>query len=276
MRKERCLWWSSPPAGVFYHGHGASDDGDGEDWRRFLSLFVLKPFPTSEGEFTCLDGQCINIEQRCDQTPNCRHQIHPKKWKWKADTQGRVRRGRLQDNCYERELQQDNCAVFLRHRKAREPAGQGECLDECDRRVEHQGGRPHLQPQVQTPTAVVWLQVGTKSMQWQHTKHHRVKYHNLKRERSLNALSLEELSSLWVPPLVFENTADNEAMEGTKDSEVWIFAKKTVLITLLGIIKLRPGYSDKGRRFHPKQSWGGWWGELFIDEDAFLDVVFFF
>ena len=49
---------------------------------------------------------------------------------------------------------------------------------------------------------------------------HRVKYHNLKRERSLNALSLEELSSLWVPPLVFENTADNEAVEGTKDSEV--------------------------------------------------------
>ena len=49
---------------------------------------------------------------------------------------------------------------------------------------------------------------------------HRVKYHNLKRERSLNALSLEELSSLWIPPLVFENTADNEAVEGTKDSEV--------------------------------------------------------
>ena len=47
-----------------------------------------------------------------------------------------------------------------------------------------------------------------------------MKYHNLKRERSLNALSLEELSSLWVPPLVFENTADNEAVEGTKDSEV--------------------------------------------------------
>ena len=52
------------------------------------------------------------------------------------------------------------------------------------------------------------------------TNHDRVKYHNLKRERSLNALSLEELSSLWVPPLVFENTADNEAVEGTKDSEV--------------------------------------------------------
>ena len=45
----------------------------------FSSLYILKPFPTSEGEFTCLDGQCINIEQRCDQTPNCRHQIHQQK-----------------------------------------------------------------------------------------------------------------------------------------------------------------------------------------------------
>ena len=81
-----------------------------------------------------------------------------------------------------------------------------------------------------------------------------MKYHNLKRERSLNALSLEELSSLWVPPLVFENTADNEAVEGTKDSEVCLFAKKKTILIKLGIIKLRPGYSDKGRRFYPKQS----------------------
>ena len=50
----------------------------------------------------------------------------------------------------------------------------------------------------------------------------RVKYHNLKRERSLNALSLDEISSLWIPPLVFQNTADNEAVEGTKDSEVFL------------------------------------------------------
>ena len=48
-----------------------------------------------------------------------------------------------------------------------------------------------------------------------------MKYHNLKRERSLNALSLDEISSLWIPPLVFQNTADNEAVEGTKDSEVF-------------------------------------------------------
>ena len=58
----------------------------------------------------------------------------------------------------------------------------------------------------------------------------RVKYHNLKRERSLNALSLDEISSLWIPPLVFQNTADNEAVEGTKDSEV--FSQKDLQNTL--------------------------------------------
>ena len=28
----------------------------------------------SEGSFTCDDGQCIYIEERCDQTPNCADQ----------------------------------------------------------------------------------------------------------------------------------------------------------------------------------------------------------
>ena len=36
-----------------------------------------------EGDFTCMDGQCISIEQRCDQTPNCRL-VH---W-WCLDSRG--------------------------------------------------------------------------------------------------------------------------------------------------------------------------------------------
>ena len=102
---------------------------------------------------------------------------------------------------------------------------------------------------------------------------HRVRYHNLKRERSLNALSLEELSSLWVPPLVFENTADNEAVEGTKDSEVcsqpfslfnFFFDNLSCFVWMILSVKLQLGHSDKGGRFHPKQSWGGRWGEILL------------
>ena len=48
----------------------------------------------------------------------------------------------------------------------------------------------------------------------------RIRYYNLKKERSSNALSLEEHKQLWIPYLVFENTENNEATEGTKDTEL--------------------------------------------------------
>ena len=42
----------------------------------------------------------------------------------------------------------------------------------------------------------------------------------MKKQRSSNALSLEEHNKLWIPYLVFENTENNEATEGTKDTEL--------------------------------------------------------
>ena len=50
-----------------------------------------------------------------------------------------------------------------------------------------------------------------------YTKHlfprydYRIKYLNLKKARSLNALSLEDVHRLWIPFLVFDNTEENEA-----------------------------------------------------------------
>ena len=40
---------------------------------------------------------------------------------------------------------------------------------------------------------------------------YRIKYWNLKRTRSQNALALEDVERLWIPFLVFDNTKDNEA-----------------------------------------------------------------
>ena len=40
---------------------------------------------------------------------------------------------------------------------------------------------------------------------------YRIKYWNLKRTRSQNALALEDVERLWIPFLVFDNTEDNEA-----------------------------------------------------------------
>jgi hypothetical protein len=50
----------------------------------------------------------------------------------------------------------------------------------------------------------------------------RLQYYNLKKERSQNALTLEEVYKLWIPFLVFDNTENNEATKGTEDTEVTI------------------------------------------------------
>ena len=49
---------------------------------------------------------------------------------------------------------------------------------------------------------------------------HRIKYYNLKKTRSQNALAIEEVQRLWIPFLVFDNTEANEATKGTEDTEL--------------------------------------------------------
>ena len=48
-------------------------------------------------------------------------------------------------------------------------------------------------------------------MHWRQRYDYRIKYWNLKRTRSQNALALEDVERLWIPFLVFDNTKDNEA-----------------------------------------------------------------
>ena len=51
---------------------------------------------------------------------------------------------------------------------------------------------------------------------------YRLKYHNLKQERSLNSLSREEIERLWIPFVVFSNTEHQEATKGGDETEVTI------------------------------------------------------
>ena len=51
---------------------------------------------------------------------------------------------------------------------------------------------------------------------------YRLKYHNLKLERSANLLTREETESLWIPFVVFANTEGNEATKGTEDTEMTV------------------------------------------------------
>ena len=53
---------------------------------------------------------------------------------------------------------------------------------------------------------------------------YRIKYFNLKKTRSQNALALEDVHRLWIPFLVFDNTEKNEA------TKVFCFAHSMVLL----------------------------------------------
>ena len=50
----------------------------------------------------------------------------------------------------------------------------------------------------------------------------RLKYHNLKTERSNNLLSRSEIDNLWIPFVVFSNTEKSEATKGDDDTEVTV------------------------------------------------------
>ena len=50
----------------------------------------------------------------------------------------------------------------------------------------------------------------------------RLKYHNLKTERSNNLLSRSEIDNLWIPFVVFSNTENSEATKGDDDTEVTV------------------------------------------------------
>ena len=50
----------------------------------------------------------------------------------------------------------------------------------------------------------------------------RLKYHNLKIERSANLLTREEIDKIWIPFIVFGNTENNDATTGDDNTEVTI------------------------------------------------------
>ena len=57
---------------------------------------------------------------------------------------------------------------------------------------------------------------------------YRIKYLNLKKTRSQNALSLEDVHRLWIPFLVFDNTEKNEAtkVESTICLTLYLFLRE--------------------------------------------------
>ena len=139
----------------------------------------LKLTGCAEGQFTCDDGQCIGMERRCDQVtgrePNCRD-----------------------------ESDENGCQLIVfknNYNKNIPPI----TSDEDGRVIPAQVGISTILMKVveiEEVAHAIHLQFQIK-MQW---KENRVKYQNLKDKTSLNALSNSDISLLWLPLVIYDNT----------------------------------------------------------------------
>ena len=143
----------------------------------------------NESQFTCDDGQCVSMEERCNQLPNCRD-----------------------------ESDENGCEILILkqgYKKRVPPITSADFLDNSVVPV------PVKVSLTLFKVVAIHEEDHSISLQFQITlewRENRATYHNLKKESYLNALSFEEINKLWLPLVVFTNT---DQQETTRLGENW-------------------------------------------------------
>ena len=152
----------------------------------------IKLTSCSAGLFTCEDGQCIDMEHRCDQNPNC------------VDQSDEV-----------------NCQMLVKsdtYKKTIAP-------------FSYNGTNGQVAPVLVNVSMDIISLLKFKEVDMEFVLKYQIKkewfdtrltYWNLKERRYANALSSEEKESIWLPILTFTNTENNEVTAGDIDSEVTV------------------------------------------------------
>ena len=156
--------------------HSWSIGGDSEECHSGQPYTTkLKLTGCKEGDFTCNDGQCVRMAERCNQVPDCRDETDERgcevvilkdSYNKNIPPIGKTAKGVAIPA---------NVSISITLKKV---VG-----------IEEVGHSIHLQFQI--------------NMQW---TENRVKYQNLKDEVSLNALSERDIKHLWLPRIVYANT----------------------------------------------------------------------
>ena len=154
--------------------HNWTIEGDKGCHRGQPYVTALKMSGCKKGNFTCNDGQCVNIDLRCNQLPDCRD---------KSDER----------NC-EILVLEDGYNKLIPPLISSKPVEVSVSIDllklvdidEVDYSIEIQFGI---------------------TLKW---KENRAIYQNLKKRDSLNALSQNDIQMLWLPEVVYENTDQKE------------------------------------------------------------------
>ena len=136
---------------------------------------MLKLTGCKEDEFTCDDGQCVKMEERCNQVPDCKDESDEKGcqvivlkdgYNKKVPPIGRAKTGRA--------IPAD-VSISITLMKVVE-------IEEVDHSI-------HLQFQI----SFVW-------------RENRVLYNNLKTDTPMNALTMDDIKRIWLPLIVYDNT----------------------------------------------------------------------
>ena len=163
----------------------------------------LKLTGCREGEFTCSDGQCVAMEQRCDQLPDCRDKSDEK-----------------------------NCQLMViddSYNKKVPPIGNkdGKVLPAkvnvtivLKDIIEIEETRHKIS--FKFSIRLKWYE-------------NRAQFYNLKQRASLNALSQTEIESMWLPFVIYDNTDQNEAVKLAEDVDTTVTVSKEGSFTRSGI-----------------------------------------
>ena len=150
----------------------------GEPYTTYLKMSGCNPW----GEFTCNDGQCVTIEERCNQIPNCRDEsdevdckLIVLKENYNKKVPPIIPTGENKFN----QTRVDISIVLLKIVS----------MEEVQHKINFQFG-------------II--------LEWEEN---RVKYHNLKMKKSLNALTDAEIKTLWLPYVIYANTDMKEAVQ---------------------------------------------------------------
>jgi hypothetical protein len=172
--------------GEVYECHG------GQPYTTFLKLSGC-----SMGDFTCDSGQCVRIEQRCDQLPNCRDE---------SDERGcqllLVKDGYNKNVPPITSVSDTNMTLVAAPVHISISLLKIVSMEEVQHKIDFQFG-------------II--------LKW---KENRVNYNNLKTETSLNALTEDNIRKLWLPYVVYANTDMKEAVQLTHDVKTTIVIRK--------------------------------------------------
>ena len=138
----------------------------------------LKMSTCSEEEFTCDSGQCVPMEKRCNQLSDCRDKSDEKNCKVLVLEEGY---NKFVPPIDLKDLM-TNVSLSLDLLKLVD-------INEDDYSIE-------IQFQI--------------TLKW---KENRATYHNLKSTDNLNALTQEDIKSLWIPEVIYENTDQKETTD---------------------------------------------------------------